>query len=275
MPTIPTGQSPRSQHEPHRIREVAESFGVDPERYDRSRPRYPDAMVAAIVAASPGRDFLDVGIGTGIVARQFQAAGCTVLGVEPDDRMAEFARRNGTEVEVATFEAWDPRGRTFDTVVSGQAWHWVDPVAGATKAAEVLRPGGQLAVFWNVNQPPPELAEAFAEVYRQVLPDSPIARMAATPVREVYTTMGDTASEGIRRTSAFGEPELRRFDWRQSYTRDEWLELSATTGLTTRLPQEVLNEVLVGLGAAIDAVGGSFTTQYTAAVVTAVRSADE
>lgn len=248
---------------------------MDPERYDRSRPRYPDAMVAAIVAASPGRDFLDVGIGTGIVARQFQAAGCTVLGVEPDDRMAEFARRNGTEVEVATFEAWDPRGRTFDTVVSGQAWHWVDPVAGATKAAEVLRPGGQLAVFWNVNQPPPELAEAFAEVYRQVLPDSPIARMAATPVREVYTTMGDTASEGIRRTSAFGEPELRRFDWRQSYTRDEWLELSATTGLTTRLPQEVLNEVLVGLGAAIDAVGGSFTTQYTAAVVTAVRSADE
>lgn len=50
---------------------MAESFGVDPERYDRTRPRYPDAMVDAILAASPGPDVLDVGIGTGIVARQF------------------------------------------------------------------------------------------------------------------------------------------------------------------------------------------------------------
>jgi len=54
---------------------VAESFGSDAERYDRTRPRYPDAMVDRIVAASPGPDMLDVGCGTGIEARQFQAAG--------------------------------------------------------------------------------------------------------------------------------------------------------------------------------------------------------
>ncbi|MGH3188727.1 MAG: class I SAM-dependent methyltransferase [Streptosporangiaceae bacterium] len=52
----------------------------------------------------PGPDVLDVGCGTGIEARQFQAAGCTVLGVEPDTRMAEFARRSGIEAKVATFE---------------------------------------------------------------------------------------------------------------------------------------------------------------------------
>ena len=74
--------------EPHRARQVAESFGLDPGRYDRARPRYPDAMVQAIVAASPGPGVLDVGCGTGIAARQFQAAGCRVLGVEPDARMA-------------------------------------------------------------------------------------------------------------------------------------------------------------------------------------------
>jgi predicted RNA methylase len=54
---------------------------------------------------------LDVGCGTGIAARQFQAAGYTVLGVEPDTRMAEFARRSEIAVEVATFEAWDSAGR--------------------------------------------------------------------------------------------------------------------------------------------------------------------
>lgn len=116
---------------------------MDTERYDRTRPRYPQAMVERIVAASPGPDVLDVGCGTGIEARQFQAAGCTVLGVEPDARMAAFAQRTGIEVEVATFEAWQAAGRNFDAVIAGQAWHWVDPVAGAAKAAQVLRPGGR------------------------------------------------------------------------------------------------------------------------------------
>jgi SAM-dependent methyltransferase len=100
----------------------AQSFGSDPERYDRARPRYPDAMVERIVDSSPGHYVLDVGCGTGIAARQFRAAGCRVLGVEPDARMADLARRSGVEVEVATFEAWDPAGREFDATVAGQAW---------------------------------------------------------------------------------------------------------------------------------------------------------
>jgi SAM-dependent methyltransferase len=95
-------EQPR-QPRPHRLRQVAESFGGDAARYDRTRPPYPAALVEAIVAASPGPGFLDVGCGTGIEARQFQAAGCRVLGVEPDARMAEFARRSGVEVEVARF----------------------------------------------------------------------------------------------------------------------------------------------------------------------------
>ena len=44
-------------------------------------------------------------------ARLFQAAGCRVLGVDPDPRMAGLARENGLDVEVATFEEWDAAGR--------------------------------------------------------------------------------------------------------------------------------------------------------------------
>src|SRR4051794_4857065 len=101
MPTIPPQQPAPSEREPHQAREMAESFGSNAELYDRTRPRYPDAMVDRIVAASPGPDVLDVGVGTGIAARQFQAAGCKVLGIDVDARMAEFARRGGLEVEVA------------------------------------------------------------------------------------------------------------------------------------------------------------------------------
>ncbi len=151
-----------------------------------------------IVTASPGADVLDVGCGTGIAARQFQAAGCHVLGVDPDARMAGLTRQSGIEVEVAKFETWDPAGREFDAVIAGQAWHWVDPVAGAAKAAQALRPGGRLAVFWNVFQPPPDVGEAFAAVYRQVMPDSP-GNFWTEPVLEVYSPGFIKAADGIRK----------------------------------------------------------------------------
>src|SRR5690242_7579403 len=147
---------------PHEARAVAESFGAEAERYDRTRPRYPDALIRAIAAA----DVLDVGCGAGIAARQLAAAGCRVLGVEVDRRMAGFARATGVDVEVAKFEEWDAAGRRFDAVVAGQTWHWIDPVAGPVKAAEALKPEGGLAVFWNVHIPPPDIAEASAAVYR-------------------------------------------------------------------------------------------------------------
>src|SRR5215472_12200420 len=152
----------------HLQRQVAEGFGGDAERYDRARPTYPADLVDRIIAASPGRDILDVGCGTGICARLFQAAGCRVLGVDPDPRMAELAGRGGTVAEIAKFEDWDPAGRAFDAVIAAQAWHWVDPVAGAAKAAQALRADGRLAMFWHVFQAPPDMSEAFAAVYRQV-----------------------------------------------------------------------------------------------------------
>lgn len=274
MPTIPSGRSPLSENEPHRHRQTAESFGSDAERYDRTRPPYPDAMVDRIIAASPGPDVLDVGIGTGIEARQFQAAGCKVLGVEPDARMADFARRGGVEVEVATFEGWDPAGRNFDAVIAGQAWHWVDPAVGAAKAARVLRPGGRLAAFWNVGQPPLEATEAFAAVYDQVVPDTLASRAyrRAMPALDGYSVLFTKATDGIREAGAFGDPEQWRFDWEQSYTRDAWLDQLPTHGGHGQLPQDKLEELLAGIGAAIDAMGGGFTMHYTAVVVTAVRT---
>lgn len=251
---------------------MAESFGADAERYDRARPRYPHALVERIVAESPGHDVLDVGCGTGISARQFQAAGCKVLGVEPDGRMADFARRSEVEVEVevATFEAWDAAGREFDAVVAGQAWHWIDPVAGAAKAAQVLRSGGRLAAFWHVFDPPPVVAEALAAGFQRVVPDSPF-NLQAMPKRalDVYQGMLTKAADGIREAGGFSEPEQWRFDWERSYTRDEWLDLLPTTGALTQLPTDRLAEVLAGVGAAIDAIGGSFTLHYATVAVSA------
>ncbi|MFI6595880.1 class I SAM-dependent methyltransferase [Nonomuraea sp. NPDC050536] len=272
MTTIPPEDARPSGNEPHKARQMAESFGVDAERYDRTRPAYPDAMVERIAAASPGPDVLDVGCGTGIEARQFQAVGCKVLGVEPDARMADFARRGGLEVEVARFEDWDPAGRTFDAVIAGTAWHWVDPVAGAAQAARVLRPGGRLAAFNHVFEPPPAAAEAFAAVFRRVLPDLPINAQPPRPAMDLYQAMFTKAADGIREVGGFSEPEQWHFPWERSYTRDEWLDQLPTIGLLTRCPPDKLAEVLDGVGAVIDTLGGSFTMTYTTVALTATRT---
>lgn len=263
-----------SGRQPHRQRQIAESFGVDAERYDRTRPAYPDALVERIIAAAPGPDVLDVGCGTGTAARQFQAAGCRVLGVEPDERMAGFARHSGVETEVSTFETWDPVGRTFDAVIAGTAWHWVDPAAGAAKAAEVLRHRGRLAVFGHVFQLPPDVADAFAAVYQRVMPDSPFdVRAMKQGALDGYQRMYAGFADAIAETAGFGGIEQWRFDWERSYTRDEWLEQMPTSGGLTRLPPDRLAEVLDGVGAAVDALGGSFTMPYATVTVTARRNA--
>jgi SAM-dependent methyltransferase len=271
MTTLPPGRLSLSGRESHEVREVAESFGADADRYDRARPTYPDAMVRRILAGSRGVDVLDVGCGTGIAARLFAAAGCRVLGVDPDERMAELARRRGLEVDISAFEQWDPAGRSFDTVIAAQAWHWIDPVAGAKQAARALRPAGRLAVFWNAFEPPPDLGEAFADVFRRVLPDVQ-ALQRPTPGPRAYEALSDKAADGMRQSGAFAEPERWQFDWEQAYTRDEWLDQVPTMGLLTRQPSATIGEVLAGIGAAIDAAGGSFLMRYATVVVTARRT---
>jgi SAM-dependent methyltransferase len=273
MPTLP----PEESHQPpatlHQTRLLAEGFGVDVQRYDRARPAYPDELVARIVAGSPGTDVLDIGCGTGIAARQFQTAGCSVLGVEPDARMADFARGCGVPVEVATFEAWQRAGRRFDAVIAAQSWHWVDPAVGAAKAAQVLRPHGRLAIFSHVYEPPTEVAEPFAAAFRAAVPDSPFANAPARRPLDTYQAAYHAVAEQLRQTEAFSDPEHWQFDWEQTYTRNEWLDLLPTTGGLTQVPPDTVAGILDAVGAAIDAHGGRFTMNYTTLAVTAARVA--
>lgn len=269
----PAGAPAAGTTDTHRHRAIAESFGVDPAGYDRWRPRYPQSLIDRIVTTSPGSAVLDVGIGTGIVARQLRDVGAQVTGVEPDARMAAFARTQGFPVEESMFEDWDPKGRTFDALVAGQTWHWVDPVAGAVKAGQVLRHGGRVAIFWNAGDAPPEINQAFADAFARAVPEWP-ATIGRTPppAAQLYRTMADRAADGLRQAGSFDELEHWQDVWEQSYTRDTYLAVLPTQGTLTRVPADRAAPVLEAVGAAIDGLGGSFVMRYVTTTVTAIRT---
>jgi hypothetical protein len=84
--------------------------------------------------------------------------------------------------------------------------------------------------------------------------------------------MAGKAVDGMRQAGAFGGPEQWRFEWERPYTRDEWLEQVPTFGGHSRILPASQRELLAGIGAAIDAVGGGFTMGFTTLAVTAARA---
>jgi hypothetical protein len=107
-----------------------------------------------------------------------------------------------------------------------------------------------------------------------VVPDSPFKSnlQSTRQALDTYQVLFTKAADGIREAGGFSDPEQWRFDWERNYTRDEWLDQLPTSGALTQLPPDRLAEVLEGVGAAIDAFGGSFTMHYTTVVVAALRT---
>ncbi len=257
----------------HQDRRRACSFGENAEQYDRARPSYPAALIDDLTAEG-AREVLDVGCGTGKASRLFRERGCDVLGVEPDPGMAIVARRHGVTVEVATFEDWNPAGRTFDLVVSGQAWHWVDPDAGLAKVAQVLRSGGRFAAFWNMDSYDPETKAALRRVYEQVAPslvDGSSRGGMAVALRAPERNDDDDLAP-LRASAAFRDEEVRSYRWSQTYPVAAWLDRVSTHSDHRVLPPEQLAALLDALRAAIDDRGGEIAVHYETLMGTATRA---
>jgi hypothetical protein len=103
-----------------------------------------------------------------------------------------------------------------------------------------------------------------------VLPDSP--DLWTRPVLDVYLVMCGKAADAMGEAGAFGDPEQWRYEWEWAYTRGEWLDQVPTFGGYTQLPPVKQDDLVAGIGAAIDAAGGSFTMRYTTVAVTAARA---
>ncbi|MGB8407598.1 MAG: class I SAM-dependent methyltransferase [Mycobacterium sp.] len=198
----------------HTERQRANSFGSAAQRYDAYRPGYPDALISDLLAPDTHR-VLDVGAGTGIVSRQLTDHGCTVLAVEPDERMAAVARDKGIAVEIATFEDWEPAGRRFDLVTFAASFHWVDPAVALPKVATVLTSTGRLALLWNRLRATRPLDVAVDDVFGDYVNVEATDRLGTDAVVDALTAagFGSTVTE---------YPRTLRF------SIDQWLELLFT-----------------------------------------------
>ncbi|HWK25771.1 MAG TPA: class I SAM-dependent methyltransferase [Solirubrobacter sp.] len=219
----------------HQDRARAQSFGELAARYDRYRPSVAPALVDELVALAPRR-VLDVGCGTGKVAAALAARGLDVLGIEIDPRMAALAP---VPVEIAAFEDWDDRGRTFDLVTFGDSWHWIDPERGEAKLARVLAPGGVAVCFWNRHDVAEPLHSAFEAVYRRVAPDVP------------YIAPG---------------VEEDAYEWDVTLDADAYVGLIGTYSAHRTLAPRQRDELERALRDAIVAHGGTITLRYRTVV---------
>ena len=133
---------------------LVQVFDSDPLRYDRARPRYPDALVddlLSLASVPGGGDVLEIAPGTGQLSVGLASRGVRLTAVELGAGLAAVLRRNlerwpDAAVENARFETWTPPG-PFDLVVCATAWHWLDPSVRIERAVAALRPGGALAVI--------------------------------------------------------------------------------------------------------------------------------
>jgi ubiquinone/menaquinone biosynthesis C-methylase UbiE len=134
------------------VRQVrALSFASVAESYERSRPGYPDDAVSWLAGTDP-LDVVDLGAGTGKLTRSLVALGHRVTAVEPLSEMLAHLRDAVPKVTAVEggAEAIPLPDASADIVTVAQAFHWFEQGSALAEIARVLRPGGRVALIWNV-----------------------------------------------------------------------------------------------------------------------------
>ena len=186
----------------------------DADRYERGRPDYPAAAVAKIVELldlRPGRTVLDLAAGTGKLTRLLVPSGANVIALEPVRAMRDELERRvrGVGVLGGTAEQIPLTDDYVDAVTVGQAFHWFDEQAALREIHRVLKPGGGLALVWNVRDERNELHRALSEIidplegstprrtqrnWKTLLPDSGLFERAE---RKLFEHVQETDEQGV------------------------------------------------------------------------------
>lgn len=188
--------------------------------YERSRPSYPLAVLAALADALPleaGRTVVDLGAGTGKFTRLLALTGAEVLAVEPVKEMRETLAEllPGVAVTAGTAEATGLPDGCADAVVAAQSWHWFDERTALAEVERLLRPGGALALVWNTYDTSVPWVRDFQDIYFRLAPRD-------LPSPPLTSALGDAGPGGGWRKAfearAAGWGEVSERHWPNPYT---------------------------------------------------------
>lgn len=243
------------------------SFDRAAAAYDAARPSYPEAIGELLAARVTGRRALEIGAGTGLCTALLARHGFAVTALEPGGNLAAVLRAKAianVAVAVSTFEAWQPGDARFDLVASAQAIHWIDPAVRYTRPADLLRPGGALAVIRNETTWPDAALRAELDVAYARWTE-PGERLSLDQIEHGYVAEIDASAR-------YGAVEVVRVPWQRRYTTAGYLAL-----LDTYSDHAVRDTATrAGLGSAIakaiDRRGGSIDMAYVALVFLAFRA---
>ncbi len=121
--------------------------------YALHRPGFPNSFYAKLKKLSvglPGQRILDLGTGTGTVARTFATFGCDVVGVDiSSGQISEakrLAQRDNLKVDFRVCNAEETQfpDNSFDILSAAQCWLYFDRERMLTETLRLLAPGGRL-----------------------------------------------------------------------------------------------------------------------------------
>jgi SAM-dependent methyltransferase len=191
--------------------------------YARHRAGFPPELLdrlARIGVARAGTRVVDLGTGTGSLARLFARHGCEVTGVDIAGPLLEQARLLDREagVQVAyvegSAEATGLPDDRFDVVTAGQCWHWFDRPAAAREVLRLLVSGGTVVIA-HFDWLPIEgnVVQATEEIILRYTPTWPFADRAGLYPRWLIDLQ----------TAGFTGIETFSFDVPVSYSREAWV----------------------------------------------------
>ena len=132
-------------------------FGSAAKDYANHRKGFPEATfdeLQKLGVGEIGQNILDIGCGTGTLARGFARRGCAVTGADVDQRMLDEASRLSHDEQLDISWRHVPAENTellaasFDAVTAGQCWHWFDQEKAIAECSRLLKPHGKLALCW-------------------------------------------------------------------------------------------------------------------------------
>jgi 2-polyprenyl-3-methyl-5-hydroxy-6-metoxy-1,4-benzoquinol methylase len=130
-------------------------WGRTSEAYAVYRPGYPESFYDTLHALGIGREgqqILDLGTGTGVLARAFARRGATVKGIDIAENQIEQARKLaeieglGIEFEVCPSESVAVTDGSLDVVSAGQSWLYFDRDVVIPKVLGALKESGCLVM---------------------------------------------------------------------------------------------------------------------------------